>query len=161
MKIVAIDIDGVLTETKFDFKSSRDQILRIPIEKDSKEALQELNHNYHINIVTSRPRAFSIPTVQWVNRNFGYKNVIFVNPKTPQNTHSDILIDDRVENIQKFIAEGGSGILFLRSWSLGGQNLGDFLKNIPEELRKAGVEKKFFVANGWKGVLDVVNKVVV
>jgi 5'(3')-deoxyribonucleotidase len=153
MKTLACDIDGVLAKSQFDFNSSEEKLLTTPITQDSQEALQILKKSFNIKLVTSRPESVKMPTVHWTNQYFGIKSVIFTPDKTPKTTGADILIDDRLENVEKFIKEGGSGILFLRAWSGTGNKVSD------DVMKQASKDKKFFVANGWNEVLGLVKKV--
>jgi 5'(3')-deoxyribonucleotidase len=153
MKTLACDIDGVLAKSQFDFNSSEEKLLTTPITQGSQEALQTLKKDFQIHLVTSRPVSVKMPTVHWTFQYFGIKSVAFVSEKTPQTTDSDILIDDRLENIEKFIVAGGSGILFLGPWSGTGNKVSKDL------MKQAEQDKRFFVANGWEGVLSTVKKV--
>jgi hypothetical protein len=161
MTTLAIDIDGVLTQNKFDFNFSTEKLLTTPILEGAQEALKKLEGFYTIRIVTSRPESVEKETKLWIKKSLGFKTVTFVAEKFPGNTGGDILIDDNLANIEKFIAHKGSGILLLRDWSLGKdyEDISDFLKNMPENLRKAGEDKKFFIAGSWKGVLELIGKV--
>jgi len=153
MKTLAIDLDGTLTRHQFDFNSSEEKLLTTPIMPNSQEALQTLKKSFTVKLVTSRPESVKMPTVHWTFQYFGIKSVIFTPEKTPKTTGADILIDDRLENIEKFIKEGGSGILFLRAWSGKGKQADE------EFMKQASKDNKFLVANGWKEVLDLVKKV--
>jgi 5'(3')-deoxyribonucleotidase len=153
LKTLAIDLDGVLARHQFDFNSSEEKLLTTPITQGSQEALQTLKRSFNIQLVTSRPVSVKMPTVHWTAQYFGIKSVIFTPEKTPKTTGADILIDDRLVNIEKFIKEGGSGILFNRPWSGDGNKVSDDI------MKQASKDNKFFVANGWSEVLGLVKKV--
>lgn len=76
---------------------------------------------------------------QWLHNHFGatMNNIIMTKEKWLLANPNCILIDDNVENVQRFQYRGGHGILFPQPWNTGGLLTEDDRERTLEEVRNS------------------------
>lgn len=82
------------------------------------EALNDLYHNTHhqVYIVTNQYKGSEHHTLEWLGRNgVQAKKVIFEQHKLRANC--DVLIDDKIENLEDYLKGGKGAIAIARPWN--------------------------------------------
>jgi len=100
--------------------------------------------------VTSRSDSTKDATTAWITDNFGIYDVPKVLfSKLNKNGHElDILIDDNLETIINFVADGGYGILFRRPWNQKVQTI----KRL-EDAKSVTKTGRYTTCNSWADII--------
>ena len=95
--VIGVDIDGTLCEEEC---YTKEEVLNATPRLDVIEKVNELSRTKFITLLTARRDYLISATLQWVKKNGIYLHSIS-NNKMP----CDILIDDKVMNVEDFIAK--------------------------------------------------------
>lgn len=122
-------------------------ILTMPIVPGARKGIEALSRLGHtIVIATSRPPETDSYSKQWlIKKKIPFDHFINTRANGKLNLHADILIDDRLENVQEFARTKGFAILFLQPWNEKKDHLVDLIKS-----RRLGCAK------GWPQVVEIV-----
>ncbi len=120
----------------------------------SLETLRRQGH--YLECVTSKPKWAEAATWKWMGKwRPPFQRVTIVDTKSNIRkvdvTDAELLIDDKIENVQGFVDEGRYGVLFDRPHNRGG-------KVDPNWLVPGAIEKGMR-AKGWSEVLRIVNTI--
>lgn len=84
----------------------------------SLEALERINQEHEIKIVTHRPEIVRDETREWLeSKNFSYNELIVDAPRDKSRVEGDVLIDDSSKVLEKFEKSRKEAILFPRNYN--------------------------------------------
>lgn len=122
-------------------------VLGMPIIPHAREGTKAiLGFGHTIIIATSRPPESDPYTIEWlIKKNIPFHHFINTRVCGKLILPADILIDDRLETACEFARLKGFAILFLQPW------------NKKVEHRIDLVKSRFFCAEGWSKVVEIIN----
>lgn len=91
------------------------------------------NKRFHVGIITSQSKITGPLTLEWLGRhgfNPAFLHIVpFVASKAEVECRVDILIDDKIENLEQFRESGRRAICFAQEWNEGwdGERYDDFM----------------------------------
>jgi len=114
-------------------------VLNLPEIKGAREVLTKLYSKNTLIIATRRPNWTRKSTLAWLDGRFLYHGIVFSAEKTIRNLNCELIIDDSLGYMERFLASGGRGILINRPWNQGNIDL-----------------KRCFRASNWEDVPELI-----
>jgi 5'(3')-deoxyribonucleotidase len=125
-----------------------DYVLSLPIIEGAKQGMDYLFKNHFVIIATARPKETEEATKKWVSRNFSFHAFFNTKGKCKSTVNSDVLVDDYIPNIQKFVEKAGYGILFSQPWNEDRSKIQNLL-----------LEGKVTCCDSWRDVTETIEKI--
>lgn len=94
-------------------------VLNLPEIEDARSVMTSLYGKNTLILATGRPNYCKRSTLAWLDGRFLYHQIIFSAEKTTQNLNCDLLIDDSLGYMKRFLDSGGRGILIDKPWNQG------------------------------------------
>lgn len=143
-KIAATSIDVEIEQALLD----EDYVQNMPPIDGAKDAIDLLRKNHTVFIASHRPEETEAVTREWLESNFDITDFVNTRGKGKASIDADLLIDDRIENINDFSrCRERRAILFDQPWNRDRRKIND--------LYETGLVNW---ANSWSEILEIINR---